>query len=616
MNYIKHYVFGIYGVGFHIFGCILLFLSIPLISNVTLGYGFLFIGGLFLLLDWYFLFINSKNKKTLLYFFVTEILIFFIFLFILYLEVPIVKDAKSQFWNNLKTLFTFIFLIGIFASFLWRIFISYSFYIEKIEKSYTKFSISKLLLQLIGLILLLIFFNLFLTKWDYQIDLTKGYYSFSKNAQEIIKSIQNQNIRIFVFLPDQQLVQSKRNTTTTELYNFSEELRILFKSISKINSSISVEFFNADLLDSNHLSFGNVSNGTIILRNYSRNIEVLPYVEKRIYVTNSYDLEKLEQNFIRSLLQIASESVKIYFSTGLGERYTSSLRKPYDLDFFIDMLKIYNFEIFEWNESKGFPTKIPEDCQILIFSGPTSKFFKETKEALLEFIEKKSGKVIFFINPEGMEDYSWIFESVSPQYKFIKENLIHIEGKPNLIYTDQLEITDLTQNFKNIERKRFLLFGKGYFLKEDKNIPAKFENYQTKEFLYTPFSTWIDVNRNLKKDSQEINQRFPMGILIEKGDSKIVLISDIEWLTNRVLTENLYNLNIQLATDILFYLSNRMNIPGILEEKRENQNIMISENDKANLFVLGILVIPLTLILITTFIVFSYNKQHKLKEIL
>ncbi len=615
MNYIKNYLFGVYGVLLHIVGFILLFLSFTLIPHSTMGYVFLGFGSLLFFLDWFFLFINSKSKKNLYYIFILQILIFVVFFMILYLEVPILKDEKNQFWNNLKTFLTFLFIIGIFASFLWRTIISYTFYIEKIEKSFTTFSFLKQILQIIGIVLILIFFNLLLIRWDYQIDLTKGYYSFSKNAHEIIKSIQNQHIGIFVFLPDQQLVQSKRNTTTAELYNISEELRILFKSITRINPTISVEFYNADLLDSNHLSFGNVSNGTIILRNYSRNIDTLPYIERRIYVTNQYDLERLEENFIRTLLQIASDPIKIYVSTGYGERYISPLKKPFDIDFFIDILKMYNFEVLEWNDTKGFPNKIPQDCEILLFAGPTGKFLQETKEAIIEFIEKRSGKAFILINPDGSEDFHWIFENFSPNYKLVKENLIHIEGKPNLIYTDQLENLELTRNFKQIERKRFLLLAKSFFYnQQDKNFVPKYEKYQTKEFLYTPFSTWIDKNQNLKKDKEEKNQRFSLGILIEKEASKIVLVSDTEWITNRILTQNLYNLNIELATDILFYLGNRMNLKGIGEKKRENQSITISENDKSKLFLLGILVIPIVLIGLTTLTVYVYNKQHKFKK--
>ncbi|MFN3604421.1 MAG: Gldg family protein [Leptonema sp. (in: bacteria)] len=613
MSFIKN-IFGIYGIVFHIMGLLLLFISFPLLPNQVLGFGLLFSGILVLLVDWYFLFINYINKKNFYYFFIIEVVIFVIFFAIFYLEVPILKEEKNQFWKNLKTFLTFLFLTGIFFILIWRIISNYDYYIKNLEKSSSKIPTTHYLLRILSLFVLLVFLNLFLYKWDYSIDLTPGYYTFSKKAQEILKSIKDQNIKIFVFLPDQQLVQSKRDTTSAELFNFSEELKILFKSITTINPSISVEFHNADLMENNSLSFGNVMNGTIILRNYSKSIEKIPYTERRVYVLNSVDLENLEQNLIRSLLQIADNPIKIYFSTEYGERFTSYQKKPYDLDYFIDILKIYNFEVYEWNQEKGFPSKIPEDCQILIFSGPTEKISKETREQVIEFIEKKRGKVVFFINPEGKEDFAWIFEAFSPNYIFLKDNLMHIENKPNLIYTDQIANLELAQNFKNIERKRFLLFGRGYFEKLNLDRKPKYEGYDTKEFLFTPFHTWIDKIPNKKKDKEEKNQRFPLGLLIEKGDSKIVMISDIEWLSNKILTENLYNLNTLLGTDILFYVSNRMNIPGILEKKRENQNIMISETDNIKIFVLGILVLPISLSLITLALVYYYNKRHKFKK--
>lgn len=615
MEIIKKYIFGVFGVVFHISGILFILISISLIPSQIIGYILLTIGIIILLLDWYFLFVNEDNKRNLIYFLILEIILLIIFFVLQFLEVPILKEEKNQFWKNLKTFLTFLFLSGIFIGIIYRIVLGYKFFIEKIERTFTQISISKYIIQIFTLLIVLIFLNLVLQKWDFKIDLTPGYYSFSKKAQEILKSVKEQNIKIFVFLPDQQLVQSKRDTSTSELYQFSEELRLLFQSIPNINSSINVEFYNADLLESNHQSFGNVINGTIILRNYSRSLEKIPYVERRIYVNTYYDLEKLEQNLTRALLQIASDPIKIYFSTNYGERYISYQKKPYDLDLFVDLLKIYNFEIYEWNDQKGFPNKIPEDCQVLVFAGPTEKFSNDTIEAITEYLEKKSGKVAFFINPEGKENYEWLFKNFSPEYQFKKANLIQIEGKPNLIYTDQIANIDLTQNLKNIERKRFLLIGKGYFEKENQtNLKPKIEGYKVTEFLFSPFNSWIDSNNNKKKDNEEKNQRFTLGILLEKQESKVLLVSDVEWLTNRLLLENLYNLNVQLGSDILFYLSNRMNIPGILEEKRENQNIMISETDHIKFFILGIIVIPFTMIFMITLLIYSYNKKHKFSK--
>lgn len=615
MEIIKKYIFGVFGVIFHISGFLFILISISLIPSQAIGYILLLIGLIILLMDWYFLFINENNKKNLIYFLIVEIILLIIFFIIQFLEVPILKEEKNQFWKNLKTFLTFVFLTGIFIGIIYRTVLGYKFFIEKIERTYTQFTLSKYIIQILSLFIILTFLNLILQKWDFKIDLTPGYYSFSKNAQEIIKNIKGQNIRIFVFLPDQQLVQAKRDTTTSELYQFSEELRLLFKSIPNINSSLSVEFYNADLLESNHQSFGNITNGTILLRNYSKNLEKIPYVERRIYVNTFYDLEKLEQNLTRALLQIASDPVKIYFSTNYGERYISYQKKPYDLDLFVDLLKIYNFEIYEWNEQKGFPNKIPEDCQVLVFAGPTEKFSNDTIEAILEYIEKRSGKIAFFIDPNGKENYEWLFRNFSPEYQLKKANLIQIEGKPNLIYTDQIANIDLAQNIKNIERKRFLLIGKGYFEKQNQsNLKPKIEGYKVTEFLFSPFHSWIDSNNNKKKDNEENNQRFTLGIILEKQNSKVLLVSDVEWLTNRVLLENLYNLNVHLGSDILFYLSGRMNIPGILEEKRENQNIMISETDNIKFFILGIIVIPFSMIFVITLLIYSYNKKHKFSK--
>lgn len=610
----RKYILGLIGSFFHITGIVLICSSFYFLPKNYWGYILIVLGLFFLLVDWYTIFPIAKNlkeEKSLLYLSLIDIFILISFIILWFIEVPILKENKS-FWINLRTFFIFLFLLSLFISFIYRNILGYDFYNKIYQKSTIKIGSSKVIAQTIFLILTLVIINLMLIRWDLSIDLTPGYYSFSKKAKEIIASLKDQKIKIFVFLPDQQLVQTKKDTTSPEIYNFSEELKIMFSSISKINPEIEVQFYNADLLENNNLNFGNVSNGTIILRNYKSNTSNLPYTERRFYVFSSSDLEKLEQNFIRSLMQIASTPIKVYFSTNYGERYINVQKKPYNIDFYIDVLRIYNFEIYEWNESKGFPDKIPDDAQILVFAGPQYPISKDTQNAIMHYINDKNGKLLIMIDPEGKENFNWLLESLNINYKFFKSNLMQIERKPLFIYTDQFGAVDLTQNIRNIDKPRVLFTGKGYFNKIEQK-EQKISDYTVKEFLFTPYTVWNDINQNLKKDNipEENNQRFTLGIEISKGESKIVMYSDVDWISNRYLIENIYNLNLQLATDTLFYLGNRMNIPGILEEKRENQNILINDNDKVRFFIIGIIIIPLSMIFLVGLFIYLYNKKHK-----
>ncbi|GIX43165.1 MAG: hypothetical protein KatS3mg129_2898 [Leptospiraceae bacterium] len=610
----QRYIVGIIGSILHLTGLIFICTSFYLLPENYWGYFLIFAGLFFIIIDGYFLYQTSKSLQETMHFinlFLIDGLVILFFIILWFIEVPALKDNKT-FWNNLRTFFIFLFLLSLFIHFIYRNIVGYHYYNQLYQKTAIKISSLKIISQSIFLVLVLFLINLLLIKWDLTIDLTPGYYSFSKKTKDIIASIKSQNIKIFVFLPDQQLVQTKKDTTVPEIYNFSEELKIMFSSISKINPEIEVQFYNADLLENNNQSFGNVTNGTIILRNYSNTQTNLPYTERRIYVFSSYDLEKLEQNFIRSLLQIASEPIKVYFSTGFGERYINVQKKPYNIDYFIDVLRIYNFEIFEWNEAKGFPYSIPEDTQILVFAGSQYPIPKDTQKVILDYLTNKNGKLLIMIDPNGKENFNWLLESLNLNYRFHIANLLQIERKPNFIYTDQIGIMDLTQNIRNIERPRILFTARGYFDKI--NQLQKISDYIVKEFLFTTYTTWNDVNQNLKKDKipEENNKRFTLGIAIEKENSKIVLYSDVDWITNKYLIQNIYNLNLQLATDTLFYLGNRMNIPGILEEKRENQNILIDESGKVRLFIIGIIIIPLSMIILVGLLVYFYNKKHKI----
>ncbi len=612
----RKYLLGLMGSLFHIIGIIFICSSLYFLPKNYWGYILFILGFLALGLDWYnlriFLAKIEKNYKNFLI--IIDILTFTFFLIVWFIEVPQIKEEDTSFWSHLKTFFIFLFLLSIFINFIYRNIIGYHLYNLMFQKSLVSINFKKILLQPLILLLFLIFINLIFVKWDITIDLTPGYYSFSTRAQEIIRSIKNQNIKIFVFLPDQQLVQTKKDTTTSELYNFSEELKIMFGNISKINPEIHVEFYNADLLEMNNQSFGNVANGTIIVRNYISSTSNLPYIERRIYVFSNNDLEKLEQNFIRSLLQIASDPVKVYFSTAFGERYTSIQKKPYNLDFLVDVLRIYNFEINEWNENNGFPNKLPEDANILVLAGPQNVISRDVRNMIIDFILNKKGKVLCFIDPESKEDFNWLLEELKIPYRFKKGNLLQIENKPNFIYTDQIGITDLTQNIRNLEKPKILFTGNGYLIQNNEDKTQTLD-FKIKEILFTSFNTWEDLNNNLKKDPQEKNQRFVLGLQIEKEDSRLVVYSGIDWITNKYLIQNIYNQNLLLATDSLFYLSNRMNIPGILEEKRENQNILIDENGKIRLLLVGIIGIPLLMILLVGVTIYYYNKKHKIQII-
>ncbi len=612
----RKYFLGLLGSLFHIIGIIFICSSLYFLLKNYWGYVLFILGFLALGLDWYNLriFLAKIEKKYKNYLIILDILTFIFFLIVWFIEVPQIKEESTSFWSHLKTFFIFLFLLCIFINFIYRNIIGYHLYNLMFQKSLISINFKKILLQPLILLLILILINLVFVKWDITIDLTPGYYSFSTRAQEIIRSIKNQNIKIFVFLPDQQLVQTKKDTTVSELYNFSEELKIMFGNISKINSEIHVEFYNADLLEINNQSFGNVANGTIILRNYINTNSNIPYTERRIYVFSNNDLEKLEQNFIRSLLQIASDPVKVYFSTSFGERYTSIQKKPYNLDFFIDVLRIYNFEISEWNENNGFPNKLPEDAHILVLAGPQNVISRDVRKMFIDFIINKKGKVLCFIDPESKEDFNWLLEELKIPYRFKKGNLLQIENKPNFIYTDQIGITDLTQNIRNLEKPKILFTGNGYFIQNNEDKTQTLD-FKIKEILYTSFNTWEDLNNNLKKDPQEKNQRFILGLQIEKEDSRLVVYSGIDWITNKYLIQNIYNQNLLLATDSLFYLSNRMNIPGILEEKRENQNILIDENGKIRLLLVGIIGIPLLMILLVGVTIYYYNKKYKIQII-
>lgn len=52
-------------------------------------------------------------------------------------------------------------------------------------------------------------------------------------------------------------------------------------------------------------------------------------------------------------------------------------------------MSFLNFKVKGLGIAEGWPTRIPEDADVLMIAGPTVAFSKEAQSSLIDFVEKK-----------------------------------------------------------------------------------------------------------------------------------------------------------------------------------------------------------------------------------
>ena len=209
-------------------------------------------------------------------------------------------------------------------------------------------------------------------------DLTKGkLYTLSEKSKEIIKNI-DQNVKIYLIGYDEN---------STEY--------ILGKQCEELNDKINCIIVNSNQRPDLVLKFGATSNGRIVaIEGPDKKYKVISSMEMIITdneENKSYDLteEKLT-NAIQSVT--VNYKPKIYFTTGSNEYGIESGEL---LELFGQFIINDINEVIEINlQNKG----LPEDCELLIISNPTTDF-SDIETARIQKYIKNGGSIMWMQNP-------------------------------------------------------------------------------------------------------------------------------------------------------------------------------------------------------------------------
>ena len=503
------------------------------------------------------------------------------------------------------------------------------------------------------------------------LDMSPGYYSYSEDSRKIIASLDGK-VEVHAFLPVNQVIRDKSTSSTIpELYRIADDVRIMLEQLPGINSNISLEFHNADLADFDSDEFGTVGNGTIIIRALKKGdveSDDHPYVDRRVYVYTKKDMERLERESVRALLQVSSPPRMVYFPAANGERISlpKAAANPHSLETFRELIRYYNYRLRDLGAGADWPGPIPDDADAVVLAGPTAPYNDEARQALLDYA-RKGGKIMVLIDPAGPETFEWLFEGLAIPYKYQRQLLSNNPRRPGELYLQQFEQHRMTENL-NVGGKAAIIYaGTGYFEQFDRKptkpeqntaintesspdgqpntengpdakpqpgteanpqpapqsetptgpdgapVAKKEDKFEAQPFLYSPFGTVRDTNRNGKQDPGEDAGRYVLGLAIQnpaKG-SRIAAYSDIAWISEMGLRFQVEQRNAILAADTLFWMTESGVAAALPAEPRNDRSIQLTEDLKLRNLILGVVVIPIGLSLLLGLGLFFYRKNRR-----
>ncbi len=504
----------------------------------------------------------------------------------------------------------------------------------------TVFSIFAVLPLLVGV-------NFLVTRWNPTLDLSPGYFSFGDESRTIISSVKS-DVTVHVFLPVQQAIRDRpKNQAIPELYRISEEVRVMMEQLPIINSRIQIKMLNADLPADRGADFKHVNNGTIVLRANHPEGKVgpdeKPFTERRVYVYSEKDMEKLERETVRALIQVSSPQKNIYFTAAHGERYnlTDNASRAASIETLKDELRFYNFQLKKLGTEQGWPGPIPADADAVLITGPTVKFAADARESLNAYIEK-GGRVLIAIDPDGKEDFDWLLEDhPKKSFLFRAGTLSNIEQYPGVAFTDSTADHRITENLTIAGRSLLAFPDSGYFEEsKEHTAPEKSKNplksLEPVAIVHTTFNTIVDKNRNGKKDGAEENGRFALAIAYQEptapappipakdgaepekkpGDQKpqgprVVIFSSVGWMAENGIRFPVDQRNVILAADSLFWLTESPLAAGLQPEERKTRAIQVTDELKLRNIVLGMILFPVGTGLIMAIGMWLYRRRRK-----
>lgn len=626
-------IFARQGIWIQTIASLVLMVASSFLDGVT-GPVFLVVSALVLIADPLVLVVHSRKAGLKLqsgYLYSLGLLVLALVLFFvrskLNVSIDTVTNAEDAMLTRIRRVLLALFLFSYAGFFVYRLFICLGeggLRASEVAADVKRRTVLvRSMLSLLAALPLFVLVNYLAHLRNPTIDLTPGYFSFGEASRTILKSVPAE-VQVTVFLPELQAMKDpSMSKTQPELFRIAEDVRVMAEQLPVINSNFKLKFRNADLDLTASQDFGPVNNGTFVLRVLKQGIlapDGKPYIERRVYVFNENDMERLEREIVRAAIQVSTPERTIYFTAINGERWEFSdrARLPGGLETLKESLRFMNYQLKPLDLQSGWPGAVPENADAVVIAGPSSQLSAEARKSILDYLGR-GGKVMAAIDPAGPEDMSWLLEACDSTYRLQKAFMSSESVLPGIPITDSFENHRITENLNLAGRAFIVLPESGLFAQRPANAPAPAlvlqsgqEKLKQTVFLYTRYNTILDTNRNGKKDPGEESGRYPVGLAFEYPDHKgarVVVYSGVGWLTDLGLRFRIDQRNIILAQDSISYLLESPLAAALIPEQRKSRSIPITDDLKFRNLILGVFAFPLGTVTVIGLGVFFFRRR-------
>ncbi|MDF3819504.1 Gldg family protein [Leptospira sp. 96542] len=461
---------------------------------------------------------------------------------------------------------------------------------------------------------ILVAVNYFAIKRNYNFDMSaQGKFSLSNISKNILKKVDG-DVTITAFYPRPLEADGPPNgdkMAAFALTRIRPDIEILLDQISAENPKITVQFINADVEIDLLKDFNQVANGNIFIRaKKEKSIgNVLPYAEERVFAKEPKDLEDLERKLVAAILNVTTPSKKVYFTSANGERYGAGFKAlPNEqINRFVASLNFLNFKVSELGLPQGWPSKLPEDADLLVILGPTVPFSETAKAEIKNYLYNKNGKLLITMEPRGSEDFAWLLDSAGISFK--KTMLVERDEKPGVIVAKKFPENKLTELIQKKDLGVLFPYS-GYFVTKPKT--ASQESLKYESILETGYEVYSDENGNGKLDGTEKRDNQIVSIVLTKESlasdtsGKIILHSGTSWITDQFIA---YVMNSQFSTVSVTGLFLDSIVGEIPPKKEEIQTITLTDNQKLVVWAIGVFLFPGLILSIGSYYVYIRRKK-------
>lgn len=474
------------------------------------------------------------------------------------------------------------------------------------------------------LLLVVILANYISVIKNHNFDLSsKGQFSFSPEAKKILKQIpEGAEVDIVAFYPRPlENAPSSDKSNALALRRIRPDLEILLGQLGSIHPGFKVKFINADVELDELAEFGQVSNGNVLVRFRKKDASAGPYPEQKVSVKDKTEFEEFERKLVQAFMNVTTKERKAYFTQSNGERYSAIFQNlPNEkLTRLSAGLSFLNFHVDGIGFKENWPPKVPEDADVLVIIGPTVPFGPEARQAILEYIRKKKGKLFITIEPKGGENFDWLLESTGQV--FVKATLSQIPSQPGVVVTKAFRKHAIEESLSKKDLGVVYPYS-GYFIaKPTPVVPEKpLEPYV---LLESGADSYLDTNGNGKQDTGEEKKNVPLAILLKTpkevsgvsqstpeianpadatpppapstpemdpaDEGRVVIFSGTSWLTDQYIQ---YAANYELVGSAATWLHQDVSLPAIPPRKEEIQSVSLTDGQKRAVWILGMFVFP------------------------